>query len=380
MKKFFLFFIFFPSFIFAITIDTRVYGNRIWLSSPYLILGNKVRIYAEFQNKNNFDTVQDIVFYDNDVKIGEKKIEIAANSKVISWIDYEVKKEGDHKFLAENKKVIKDDLEKKEEVKVKPEANLLVIKTDKDTDGDGIPNSKDDDDDNDGYKDEGEIKAGSNPESKISTPKTEKVVKKVDNLLDVLNKKREEVQKSIQKKIIENQAEKKQTEKREEKIKNILADYKEYRKKIEKIDKKNIDEFQKKELAKIQKESKSDFDKKNKENILKLVVLQKKKNDKRDLSSSIKKEFQLLNLVKNEKELKKVVEEEKGKIKKDENYEVNSWMIKSLEDDKKKEFDGGWVMKFWNFLSWIFSSLFLTIIFIILVIYIFWKIVRKIIG
>ena len=99
---------------------------------------------------------------------------------------------GNHSFeskIIEARKI--ENGEEKELIRPKNNSIVLGNKTinfDYDTDNDGIGDKIDKDDDNDGYSDEVEIKTGSNPKSKISTPKTAKSLKEIEKITKEVKK------------------------------------------------------------------------------------------------------------------------------------------------------------------------------------------------
>lgn len=368
MKKwiFFVFILFF-SFTFLVSAEDnqlnnqskkiKVYSSNLWLSKDIFFSGEKIRIYTKFNNNNDFDIKQVVEFYDNQKLIGEKNIEIAAKNELVVWIDTELTS-GEHKLTSKIKESLRDGIDGVEKITPPTLENLKQINVDLDTDQDGIGDKLDLDDDNDGISDEEEIKKGSDSKSKLSTPLIEEakdtVTETTENtkniaggLLDIFVQKRESLENQINNKL-------------EEKKKN-----KEIQIEKEKIDNQSYEIKEEKDLIKSQSD-KEDFQKWLKER-------KKIFDDKWKISEVVditKKEAEKIN--------KKEITKEEKNLQKASLYQAKYDKIEELQENNS-------LISYWdNFiyyilliLDFISKSNFLTILFFILLFWIFWKLIKK---
>lgn len=360
MKKILLILLLF-SFTFAAQaeeiLNEESYSSDIWLSKENFFNGEKIRIYTKFKNNNDFDIEQTIEFYDNENLLGEKKVEVVAKEELIIWIDAELDS-GEHRIISKIKETIKNTLDSKTTIESTDIQNLKEISIDLDTDGDGIGDENDSDDDNDGVLDVEEIEKGSDPKSSLSTPtiettkeiitETAENTKNVaESLLDVFIQKR---------KSIENQ------------LKNSLEEKTENKIKEEEKDKIDIDSYEiQNEINLIKKESSSINFKKQKEEKSKIFL----------------KNTQISQVLETAK--KEIIKLDKEKMTKDERDFSKACLYQAKYEKIEELYKEQNSISYWdNFiyyiliiLTFIFTNNFLTILFLIFIFWILWKLIKR---
>ncbi len=174
MKKVFLIGIFalLPFLAFADVANVGIIQG-IWFSDTQFFEGNTVRVYTAVQNNSGDDVEGVIEFFDNGESFGKRAFSTLNGRIIESWMD-RVLSLGNHTFSVKITQILKDGVDEEatplqaEFVSSDREVAVLL-----DSDGDFIADEEDTDDDNDGYSDEEEREAGTDPLDKNDFPQEE---------------------------------------------------------------------------------------------------------------------------------------------------------------------------------------------------------------
>lgn len=200
LKKYFIFIIaitaiFLTPFIYASAAKIGFVNNNIWLSKEKPLVNDSVKIYSIIINSDEKDIEGDILFYDNDIAIGNKIhfVLVAGGTSRIISTDWRAVS-GNHQFKA----MISDAVSIGTDGSKTPISGNIVSQTeiiyvDIDSDGDGVPNQEEMkngtdpnnyDTDGDGYND-GQDPNPTNP-AIFNGPDTDKdgISDKVDSDID----------------------------------------------------------------------------------------------------------------------------------------------------------------------------------------------------
>lgn len=134
--------------------------SGIWFSEPTFFAGDRVRVYAAFQNQSGFDIEGTAVLLSSNKEVGETQFNVLNERLAEVWVDWTVL-EGEQEISLQIKRLLKSTPDGTEEIEVVKQV-LAEEKffVDLDTDNDDIGNGIDIDDDNDGLTDEEELLVG----------------------------------------------------------------------------------------------------------------------------------------------------------------------------------------------------------------------------
>ena len=126
-------------------------NGSLWYEREPFFAGETVRVYSILANSTEYDLTASVVFYDNDVKIGQGAVNLSRfGGSQIVWVDW-TPKEGNHSVSAKIEgALISRSGEAPRAVELASAATAPVAKfVDADIDHDKIGNATDTDDDND---------------------------------------------------------------------------------------------------------------------------------------------------------------------------------------------------------------------------------------
>lgn len=142
----------------------------LWYSSKPVFAGSPTRVYVALRNNTPHDLTGTVVFTDNDKRIGSSPVSALAGRLVEAWADW-TPSAGEHTLTASLSNVelhiIGGNTEHADALNVVAKDTLTI---EYDTDKDGIGNTADTDDDNDDVSDTDEKARGSDP--LVPNPKT----------------------------------------------------------------------------------------------------------------------------------------------------------------------------------------------------------------
>lgn len=138
--------------------------SGLWFSKTPFFVGDTVRIYTAFQNQSGLDLNGEIVFYDGQTEIARREFNSINGQLIQNWADWKVTY-GDHNIHIKISKTQSSSADTQSQ-SVELSNGITedkVVFVDKDTDGDKTGDKVDNDDDNDGISDATEISNGTNP-------------------------------------------------------------------------------------------------------------------------------------------------------------------------------------------------------------------------
>jgi hypothetical protein len=163
--------LFLPGFVSARTVGFA--GVTLWYSKEPVFANTTVRIYSALINSGDGDLTGTVEFLDNGSVLGKVPVTVLSGGRIKEvWFDW-TPTLGDHKVSA---RLVDAKIQGvgKEPVVVAPSFAVTGVDSrffDLDTDGDGVGDKEDKDDDADGFSDEREVVAGSDPRNKKDFPR-----------------------------------------------------------------------------------------------------------------------------------------------------------------------------------------------------------------